>query len=61
MAGSLDLFSVDVVSSAGGAPGKGRLEVYVGKVDLGQVSQITELGVDRHELELAPVAGNQAR
>lgn len=37
------------------APGDGGLEVYVGEVAAGQLPDLVALGIDRHELELAPV------
>ena len=36
-----------------------RLEVYEGKVTAEQVEALVATGVDRHELELAPVAGDE--
>ena len=36
-----------------------RLEVYEGKVTAGEVEALVATGIDRHELELAPVPGDE--
>ena len=41
------------------APDSGGLEVYVGEVAPARLPDLVALGIDRHELELAPVAGSQ--
>ena len=38
-----------------------RLDVYTGTVPGDQVGDIVDLGVDRHELEVAPAPGAAAR
>ena len=37
--------------------GSDRLEVYAGRVRRGQLADLVATGVDRHELEVAPVEG----
>ena len=57
------MLSVSTPSSAApaAAPSDDRLEVYVGEVPAAQVADIVALGVDRHELEVAPVPGAAGR
>ncbi len=45
-------------NAAPAAPrGSDRLEVYVGEMPVTKVTEVVDLGVDRHELELRPVSG----
>jgi Zinc carboxypeptidase/Immune inhibitor A peptidase M6 len=48
--------------TAGAQDGAGdKLNVYTGTVPAGEVDQIAELGVDRHELEVTPARSGKAR
>ncbi|WP_208542953.1 hypothetical protein [Nocardioides euryhalodurans] len=52
------LAATGTAGAAPRAPGAGdRLDVYVGELSAGQVSEVVDLGIDRHELKLTPVAG----
>ena len=49
-------------TTAGAAPpnrDRDRLDVYVGELTGGQIPELVELGVDRQDLELSPVAGQR--
>ena len=44
---------------ASAAPKSDRLDVYVGDLSAGQLSALIELGVDRHDLEIARIPGER--
>ncbi|MGH2791987.1 MAG: hypothetical protein ACRDLN_12750, partial [Solirubrobacteraceae bacterium] len=44
---------------ASAAPKSDRLDVYVGDLTTGQLSELIELGVDRHDLEIARIPGER--
>ncbi|MGH3986756.1 MAG: M14 family zinc carboxypeptidase, partial [Pseudonocardiaceae bacterium] len=48
-----------VVAPASAVPKSDRLDVYVGDLTAGQLSELVELGVDRHDLEIARIPGER--
>ncbi len=48
-------------SASVAAPPDDHLDVYVGEVAAGQVSEIVDLGVDRHDLQLSKVKGEKGK
>ncbi|MFZ0139438.1 MAG: M14 family metallopeptidase, partial [Aeromicrobium sp.] len=48
-------------SASVAAPPDDHLDVYVGEVAAGQVSEIVDLGVDRHDLQLSKIKGEKGK
>src|SRR5687768_6381685 len=48
-------------SASVAAPPDDHYDVYVGEVSSGQVSEIVDLGVDRHDLQLSKISGEEGK
>jgi len=57
----LAVASIALLASPAAAGAADRLDVYVGEVPKDRLTNIVDLGVDRHELKLSAVAGGRVR
>jgi hypothetical protein len=53
------LLAQNTAGAAPPAPGKDRLDVYVGRLTSAQLAELIGLGVDRHDVELSRVPGQE--